>query len=192
MFVIGEAVIEEEIAHERFACDLVKCKGACCTLPGGRGAPLEDAEVQELEGALPFARKYLSEQHLQHIKQAGIVEGTPGNYATVCIDDRDCVFVYYEEDIARCSLEKTYIDGETTWRKPLSCHLFPIRVTRNGSEAVRYEQISECSPAIDNGRRQNMPMYEFLKDPLVRKFGQEWYDEFHSTCEQRNDTDNDQ
>ena len=185
MFVIGEAIIEEEIAHERFACDLVQCKGACCTLPGGRGAPLEDAELKELETAFPIVQKYLSEKNLQRIARAGFFEGMPGNYATTCVDDRDCVFVYFEDGIARCSLEKAFVNGETEWRKPLSCHLFPIRVSKNSTQLLRYEKISECADAVTKGDADDVPIYEFLKDPLVRKFGEEWYHQFRSACKQR-------
>ncbi len=182
MFIIGEATIEEPVAYERFSCDLEKCKGACCTLSGGRGAPLEDHEVLELKKAFPFAKKYLSEQHLRAIEVNGMSEGYPGNYATSCIDDKDCVFVYYEHGIARCSVEKAYLNGETAWRKPLSCHLFPVRIS-NGT--VRYEKISECVPAVRRGKEENVPMYDFLKEPLVRRFGQQWYDTFRAECMRR-------
>ena len=95
------------------------------------------------------------------------------------------MFVYYEEGIARCSLEKAYMNGETQWRKPLSCHLFPIRVAKNTATLLRYEKISECAGAKIKGRREDIPMYEFLKDPLVRKYGEEWYEKFRSECERR-------
>ena len=186
MFVIGEAVIDEQIAHELFACDVLKCKGACCSLPGGRGAPLEESEVQELEQALPFAKKYLSERHLHVIDVRGMIEGAPGNRATVCVEDLDCVFVFYEQGIARCSLEKAYNNGETTWKKPLSCHLFPIRIRRGDQQYLHYEKISECTPAIDRGHAEGTPLYEFLEHSLKRKFGSAWYDEFHDECERRN------
>ena len=185
MFVIGKATVDERIAHQRFACDLIQCKGACCTLPGGRGAPLDDAEIKELETAFPIVQKYLPERNLQQIARTGLYEGYPGNYATSCVDNRDCVFVYYEEGIARCSIEKAHINGELQWRKPLSCHLFPIRISNNPLPELRYEKISECTPAIAKGNANDIPLYEFLKEPLIRKFGKEWYDTFHSACKER-------
>ena len=186
MFVIGEVVIEEQIAHERFACDVLKCKGACCTLPGGRGAPVEEAEVDEIERAFLVAKKFLSEHHLDLIARKGMIEGTPGNRATTCVDNRECVFVFYEDGIARCSLEKAFINGETTWRKPLSCHLFPIRITSDPKQRLHYEKIPECSSAIDHGHAENIPLYEFLEDSLKRKFGESWYQEFRAECGRRN------
>ncbi|HUL43227.1 MAG TPA: DUF3109 family protein [Bacteroidota bacterium] len=185
MFIIGEALIEENIAHERFACDLPQCHGACCTLPGGRGAPLNDDEVVEIQRAFPFAMQYLSSKHLDVIRQNGMVEGSQGNYATACIDDKDCVFVSYEGSIARCALEKAYIDGKTSWRKPLSCHLFPLRISNGTIERIRYEKIADCHPAISRGVREDIPLYEFLRDALVRKYGEEWYLQFREACRSR-------
>lgn len=183
---MNETIIEESVVHKRFACDLAQCKGACCTLPGGRGAPLQDDEIDEIERAFPFAKKYLSETHLNAIAVHGMIEGIPGSHATVCIDEKDCVFVYYEDSVAKCSLEKAYLAGETTWRKPISCHLFPIRISRNGPERVRYEQIRECLPAVSNGTAKDIPLYVFLKEALIRKFGKTWYEDFQTKCELEN------
>jgi len=187
MFIIGEAVIEESVARARFACDLQHCKGACCTLPGGRGAPLDDEEVIELEKAFPVVKKYLSEKSLQVIKQYGIFEGVPGSFATSCVDDRDCVFVLYDGDVARCSLEKAFLAGEITWRKPLSCHLFPIRIAPGNGERVRYEKITECAAGRANGEKNDIRLYDYLKEPLTRKFGLEWYGRFVAECRRRDE-----
>ena len=185
MFFIGEAAVDEEIAHERFSCDLIRCKGACCTIPGGQGAPLEDEELVELRKALPAAGKYLPKENLHMIEARGFFEGEPGNYFTACVNDRDCVFVFYEEDIARCSLERAYQNGETGWRKPLSCHLFPLRVSHGLKDQIRYEKISECSAGRTLGRSHDVPLYDFLKDGLMRKFGGRWYEEFRRECLRR-------
>ena len=185
MFVIGEAVVEENVATERFSCDVSKCKGACCTLPGGRGAPLEDREVDEILAAFPSAAAYLPARNLDVIAREGMVEGTPGSYATTCIDDRDCVFVYYEGDVARCALERAYADGKTSWRKPVSCHLFPIRIRRDTMDRIRYERIPECAPGRQLGLSAGTPLYEYLRPALVRKYGEQWYEEFHRACEVR-------
>jgi len=185
MFVIGEAVVEEEIAREGFACDTLKCKGACCTLDGGRGAPLEDSEVPELVESSKAALHYLPEERRRIIAEHGMYEGPVGQRATVCIENRDCVFVFYEEGVARCSLEKAYLNGETRWRKPLSCHLFPIRVSQGQRTQLRYERISECRSAVERGTREQIPLYRFLESPLTRRFGQAWYEQFRSECERR-------
>ena len=181
MTTLVKSIIDEAIVTERFACNVGACKGACCTLPGGRGAPLDDDEVGRIAKAFPAARKYLSESHLRVIADQGMVEGGPGNYHTNCVDDKDCVFVFKEEGIARCSLETAFFRGESEWRKPLSCHLFPVRVTPDGSR-VRYERISECLPGVERGDRENIPLYEFLREPLERKFGAAWYEEFQAEC----------
>ena len=185
MFIIGEALIEEPVAHARFACDLQHCKGACCTMPGARGAPLEDSEVAEIERAYPAVRKYLPEKNLLAIARHGAVEGVPGNYATTCVDDRDCVFVYHEQGIAKCSLEKAFLNGETEWRKPISCHLFPIRISSEGIDRLRYEKISECVAGRANGEKNEIPLAVYLREPLVRKFGREWYDRFLAEVQRR-------
>lgn len=183
MFIIGETVVERNIATERFACDLSQCEGACCTLPGGRGAPLDDDEVEELHRAYLSARKYLSPKHAWVIDRAGIVEGSLGSFATTCVDKRECVFVFYENGIAKCALEQAYVNGETSWRKPLSCHLFPIRISRGSHERLRYEKIPECSPARLKGLRMNVLLSDFARDALIRKYGAAWYEEFRQACE---------
>src|SRR5512134_1501010 len=118
MFIIGEAVIDDVVAHASFRCDLGACKGACCAIAGGRGAPLEDDEVLELQKAFPIVKAYLSERSLRTIEAAGAYEGVPGDFATTCIDDRECVFVYYDNGVAQCSFERAYSEGKTDWRKP--------------------------------------------------------------------------
>ena len=178
MFIIGEAMLMDDAVQERFACDLGKCRGACCTLPGGRGAPLDDAEVAEIVRAFPAARKYLSDEHLRVIDAEGFVEGVPGSYATVCVDNRACVFVYEDgSGIARCALERAHLEGETAWRKPISCHLFPLRISSGTPAVVRYERIPECHPAIRRGEAENVPLHEFLEEALTRRFGASWYGE---------------
>ena len=182
MFLVGEARVDEQIASERFACDVERCKGACCTLSGGRGAPLDDDELIELERAFPVIKKHLSQRHLQIIQQYGLYEGTPGNMTTTCVENKACVFVFYDEGIARCSLERAFLNGERSWRKPMSCHLFPVRISRIFSETLRYEMIRECSPARVCGQEKQIPLYDFLEDALVRRFGKEWFERFRKEC----------
>ena len=183
MFIIAEAVLDDVVGTASFCCDLNKCKGACCTLPGGRGAPLEDDEVLELQKAYPIARQYLSQRSVDAIEAQGMVEGSAGSFATTCIEKRDCVFVYYDGDIAKCSLERAYEEGKTDWRKPLSCHLFPIRIRSFGQDFIRYEQIDECEPGRVLGGVQHVKLHDFLKEPLTRKYGEAWYQEFLKYCQ---------
>ena len=178
MFVIGEAAIDDAVGGESFCCDLHACKGACCTLPGGRGAPLEDDEVLEIAKAYPAARQFLTERSQQAIDAAGLTDGRYGDFATPCIDQRECVFVFFEDGIAKCSFERAYERGLTDWRKPISCHLFPIRIRHFGRDFLRYEVIEECAPGRRHGELQEVKLHDFLKEPLVRRFGEEWYERF--------------
>jgi hypothetical protein len=186
MFFIDEVAIEENIAHAHFACDVVNCLGACCILPGGRGAPLDDSEIVEIERAFPIIKKYLPERNLKTIEHSGLFEGNPGSYSTSCVAKEDCVFVYYENMIARCSFEKAFNNGELPWLKPISCHLFPIRILHDFVVTLRYENISECLSAIECGNKSKIMLYDFLKDPLTRKFGNSWYNKFRYECQRRN------
>lgn len=165
-----------------FACDLLKCKGACCSLPGGRGAPLLDSEIEEIQKTLPAVLPMLEERKREIIGSSGndsgptgFYEGESGDYATTCVDDEDCVFVYHDNGIAKCAIERAYNEGKVGFRKPISCHLYPIRVRRFGGDVLRYHEISECRPAVARGDSEKIGVIEFLKDALVRRYGEEWY-----------------
>ncbi len=175
MIIVGETVIDDGVLNASFCCDLDVCKGACCYLVGGRGAPLDDDEAEEIERAFPAIRGYLPERSLQVIEKHGLVDGRPGDYATRCVDDRECVFVYFDNGIARCAFERAYLEEKISWRKPLSCHLFPIRVRRFGREFIRYEEIDECRGGRERGQQEQIPLYTFLETPLTRKYGQHWF-----------------
>ena len=182
MFDIQNTLVEKSTAAVKFACDLKACRGACCTMPGGRGAPLLDEEIKEIRDAFPFVKDYLSRGHLQRIEEVGLFEGEQGDYTTPCYNHGACVFVTYEHGIAKCSFEKAYFEGKIAWRKPLSCHLFPIRVDRGFADRLRFEFISECLPAIDKGNIENIYLSDFLKDALVRAYGTSWYRQFLDAC----------
>jgi hypothetical protein len=182
MIEIREISIDPLIPEVRFRCNTDRCKGACCTIPGGKGAPLLDGEVNELNRALPAAIKYLSERHRDVIRNQGPFEGHSGDYVTTCVDDKACVFVTFEDGIARCSLEKAWLNGETDWRKPLSCHLFPIRIDRGIREHIRYEHLPDCEPGLEEGRMAGVNLSDFLEEPLVRAYGKNWFAEFREYC----------
>jgi hypothetical protein len=183
MVEIQQIILDDTIPRVKFACNVSACKGACCTLAGGTGAPLLDDELAQIERAFPVIQHLLPKEHLKTIAQFGLYEGTPGTYTTMCIDHHACVFVLYENGIARCSFEKAFEEGALNWKKPISCHLFPIRVRRGVPEHLRYERIAECSPAIDRGENENIYLSAFLKEPLIRSFGLAWYKEFQLTCD---------
>src|SRR5687768_12270420 len=123
MLPILDIIADESLATAKFSCDLVACKGACCTMPGGRGAPVDDGEVDDLLASVEVALPYLSPRNQTVIRTLGPLEGRGGDWATRCIDNRDCVFVYYDGEVAKCAIERAHFDGKTPFRKPISCHL---------------------------------------------------------------------
>ncbi len=176
MILIGNILVDNEITKLHFLCNTDKCKGACCTFPGEVGAPLLDSEIEVIKDVINSASEFLSERSKSIIKSEGAVQGKPGDYSTNCIDKRDCVFVYYEGDVAKCSIEKAYFSGKTNYRKPISCHLFPIRVSNFAGTYLYFSKYEECQPAFQYGEEQNTSLVEMLKDALVRAYGNEWYE----------------
>ncbi len=176
LLVIDNIAVEGSLLTRKFACDLLKCKGACCSLPGGRGAPLLDSELEQIHKALPAVLPNLTEDKRKAIEQFGFCEGEPGNYATTCVDEEDCVFVYKENGIAKCAIERAFNEGKVDFRKPISCHLYPIRISRFGGDILRYHQIPECKSAIQRGESEDINVVDFVKPALLREYGEEWYD----------------
>ncbi|MFP4529010.1 MAG: DUF3109 family protein [Candidatus Kapaibacterium sp.] len=174
MINFDDILLDEEISQAKFACRLDKCHGACCTFPGDFGAPVLDEEVPRLRAAVDIVRKYLPKKALDTIEREGVVEGLPGKFTTICINKRDCVFVYYEGKVAKCALEKAWFSGELNFRKPISCHLFPIRVGNYGGKYLYYEKIDECAPAVCEGQSRDIPLIETVADALTRAYGAEW------------------
>lgn len=174
--------MDRSVATTKFACDLTACKGACCTFPGGRGAPLNDEEVQEIERAFPMIKEYLPNEHRAVIEREGLVDGTKGNYATQCVEGKACVFVYYDGDIAKCSFERAFYEKKISWQKPISCHLFPVRIRNNATE-IHYEYFSECEPALSKGMEENIDLHHFVSAPLARSFGKDWVGQLNNAIE---------
>ncbi|MBU3678870.1 MAG: DUF3109 family protein [Candidatus Kapabacteria bacterium] len=175
MILLDHLLLQEQVLSTSFACDLKRCKGACCTLKGGAGAPLLENEVVELRREMHAALPYLDSASRTWLENNDPVEGERGDRSVACIDDADCVFVYYESDVAKCALERAWLNGESTFRKPLSCHLFPIRVANFGGPYLHYEKIEECEPGREMGERLGIPLVESLKDALTRAYGPELY-----------------
>lgn len=175
MVLIGAAAVEDDVLSAEFACDLGECRGACCVLEGGRGAPLNDGELPELERAFGAAAAYIPPAGLEVIHRVGLWEGFPGDFVTPCVGRRECVYAWFDGPVARCALERAYLEGRTGWRKPLSCHLFPLRIARRGGDHVRYERIPECLGGRVRGVREHIPLLNFLREPLVRQYGESWY-----------------
>ncbi len=186
MFAVENVLVTDELLDAPFACHLGVCKGGCC-VQGDSGAPLDPEEREELENILPQVRKYLRPEAIEIIDRSGVWEETePQHYATTCVGDAECVFVTYDGPVAKCAIEKAFFKKEITFRKPVSCHLYPLRAERFGDvDALNYEQIPLCKPAIKNGAKNNIQLQNFLRDPLVRKYGEAWYEKFRLACEER-------
>lgn len=176
MIIIDNTIISEEIRDIHFCCNIEKCKGACC-VEGDAGAPLEEEEISELEDYIDRIKPFMQKEGVSVVEKSGVFDyDMHGEYVTPLIADKDCAFVYYEKDIARCAIEKAYEEKKIGLRKPLSCHLYPIRIKKhNGFDAVNYHKWSICRPACIKGKEINLPLFRFLKEPLIRKFGEEWY-----------------
>jgi len=174
MKLLQKVLIDDNILTQPFACDVKKCKGACCTMEGGAGAPLLESEISLIENEYKNALPYLSESSVNYIKDNGWLVADSDGLSTMCIDDAACVFVYYQDSIAKCSLEKAYFEGVSSFRKPISCHLFPIRVADFGGTYLYYEKIDECSSAISHGKEIQETVLNCAHDALERMFGNEW------------------
>lgn len=172
---INNVLVRSEITETSFACDLSKCKGACCTLESDFGAPVTADEIKQIDKILPQVKQYLPQSHIQEIENNGFFDFKDNEFMLKSMNRKACVFVYFDGDIAKCGMEKAYLEGKTDFRKPISCHLFPIRVSKFGGEILRYEEFSECKPALENGKEKNITIAEFCKDSLTRLYGTKWY-----------------
>jgi hypothetical protein len=172
---IDEILINSEIAETHFSCELQKCKGACCTLESQYGAPLIAEEIDKINEVLPQVSGYLPEEHKDIIDEKGFYEIKHNELFIRSLNNRACVFVYYEKDVAKCSIEKAYLDGKINFKKPISCHLFPIRVSKFGGDVLRMEHFHQCLPAIDNGIKNDIKLIDFCGESLQRLYGKQWY-----------------
>jgi len=172
---VENILIRPEIMETCFSCDLEKCKGACCTLESEFGAPLLEEEIQIIKDILPEVFPYLPGEHVTEINKKDFYMQIDGELMTRSINKRECVFVYYENSIAKCGIEKAFFDGKIKFRKPISCHLFPIRVSKFGGDVLKYEKFSQCAPALLKGEKEKLTIAEFCKDSLIRLYGTNWY-----------------
>ncbi len=177
MIAIGETLVSEEIIEKSFVCDLHACKGACC-VKGDYGAPLETDELPIMDKIYDTVKPYLTEKGIKAIeKQGRYIQYEKKEWVTPLISGRECAYTVFENGIAKCAIEKAYYDGKIDFKKPVSCHLYPIRINKmkNTVEAVNYDRWSICKPACKLGDSLKVPLYKFLKESLVRKYGEDWY-----------------
>ena len=179
MIEVKNTLVHEDVVRENFVCNLNKCKGICC-IEGDSGAPLERSELAILDEIYPIIKPYMTEKGIAVIEEFGTyVKDFEGDYTTPCVDtNKECAYVIMENGITKCSIEKAYEDGKIAWKKPISCHLYPIRITNYPEfEVLHYDRWNICSPACSFGNELKVPVYQFLKEPLIRKYGAEWYQE---------------
>lgn len=184
MVEVENILVHEEVLTEQFVCNLSKCKGACC-VAGDAGAPLEPEEVAILAEIYPTIKHLLLDKGIAAIEQFGTsVRDADGDLTTPCVDgNKECAYVTFENGITKCGIEKAYEEGLVTWKKPISCHLYPIRVTRYPEfEVLNYDRWHICADACTFGRELKVPVYQFLKEPLIRKYGEEWYKALEDNC----------
>jgi hypothetical protein len=186
MFQIGKTLVSEDLIEKDFVCNISACKGECC-IDGDAGAPLDEDELQKMEEVYPVVKPYLSEESIKAIDKQGIyVKGEDGDWETPLLNGQACVYVIYDDNnTAKCAIEEAYNKGEVSWKKPVSCHLYPIRVKSFSKySAVNYDKWDICSDACSLGKELQVPVFKFVKEALVRKFGQPWYDELELVAEE--------
>lgn len=177
MIQIDDTLVSLDVIEKFFLCDLSHCKGECC-VEGDSGAPLEPGEVEELEKVLPVVWNDLSEKAKAVIDRQGVsYVDEEGDRVTSIVDGKDCVFTCYDSDgTCKCAVEKAFREGKTSFYKPVSCHLYPVRITEYPDfKAVNYHKWDVCKAAALLGEKERVRVYQFLKESLVRKFGEQWY-----------------
>lgn len=176
---IQDKVVSTQIFERKFVCDLNACKGACC-IEGDAGAPITLDEIDELEDALPHILPYMRPEGVAAVEKTGVFYVDQENdFGTTLVNDSECAFVYFDEKgITKCAIEKAHFEGKITFKKPISCHLYPIRVKEFPDfTAINYNEWGICAPACACGEELNVPVYKFLKEPIIRAFGQGFFEE---------------
>lgn len=185
MIAIDNVLVSDEVVEARFVCDLQKCKGGCCE-DGDAGAPLEEEECKILDENFKAISPYLTRQGAAEIKRQGkYVWDKEFGWVTPTINGGLCAYGFRDgEGIIKCGIEAAYYDGKLDWKKPISCHLFPIRITESKQYTmVNYEpRETLCAPACALGKKVKLPVYQFLKEPIERKFGAEFYETLHQAA----------
>lgn len=180
MIAIGNVLVSDQVVNEHFLCDLDKCKGACC-VDGDAGAPLNKQELKKIDEVLDEVMPYLDEVSKSEIERQGrYVYDREFGWVTPTINSKVCVYGIKDKNgIVKCGIEQAYNDGKVSWKKPISCHLFPVIVKDSRDEETQYVNYEpredHCKAACALGKKVKLPVYQFLKEPLIRKFGEEFY-----------------
>jgi hypothetical protein len=177
MLNISNVLVSDDLIKAYFCCDLTQCAGMCC-IEGDAGAPLAPDEIGDLEDNYPVFQKYMTAEGIKKVETQGTFDyDMEGEFTTPLLDDEACAYVYYEGDIAKCAIEKAFLNGEIDFRKPISCHLYPIRIKKLPDfEALNYHHWGVCEAACEKGKSLKLPVYRFLKEALIRKYGESWFE----------------
>ena len=183
MVLIGNTLVSLDVLEVQFVCDVKRCKGMCC-VDGVAGAPVEKEEGEILGQIIPQLKPYLREQGWQAIREQGpVVTDHDGDLVTPLVSTEECAYAVFEEGIAKCAIEQAWFDGKVAFRKPISCHLYPIRLSQvDKLEAVNYHEWEICRPALKKGKKEGVPVFRFVKDALIRRYGEKWYRELEETA----------
>ncbi len=174
---VGNVILSDDIKDEFFVCNLESCKGACC-VEGDLGTHLADEELDIMDSIQEAVLPYLSPDGVKAIKKQGsYILDEEGEYSTPTINNKECAYAIYDKrGILKCGIEQAYLDKKISFKKPISCHLYPIRISSyNNFDAVNYDQWHICNAACSLGNSLGVPVYKFLKEPLIRKYGEDWY-----------------
>ena len=189
MYIVDRKIVSSELFEKKFVCNLSKCKGACCW-EGDYGAPLEDEEVSIIEELIALIAPNLSEEAVDAIRAQGVAPYSKmyGGKVTPLLKDGSCAYLIRDKDgIAKCSFEKLFNEGQSNFRKPISCHLYPVRVSHNkrtGFEALNYDEWEICSAACQLGEELKVSVFQFVKEALIRKYGEEFYEQLDDISDQ--------
>ena len=184
MIILDDVLINEDIFTEKFCCDVTACLGTCC-VEGDSGAPLDYSEVPLLEKHFDAAKEYLTPDNIAAVENQGFaVKDYDNELVTPLINRAECAYSYNQNGITFCAYERAFLDGKIPWRKPISCHLYPIRINKVGIyTAIKLHRWNVCRSAFILGRKKSLPAYKFLEEPLVRRFGQDFYDRLCEVAE---------
>lgn len=179
MIIIDNTIVSDDLKKECFVCDLSKCKGACC-VEGDAGAPLDEDEISILEDSIDYILPYMRQEGINEVSNNGVFDyDVHGHYVTPLVNGKECAFVVFDDEgVAMCAIENAWKEGKTTFRKPISCHLYPVRLSSyKDFEAVNYHQWHICKPAVEYGKKLKVPVHAFLKEALIRKYGERYYEQ---------------
>jgi hypothetical protein len=181
MILNENTLVSDELKSVYFCCDLQACKGACC-IEGDAGAPLDEEEISLLEDHIDDIKPFMRKEGIAEVEDMGVFDyDAEGKFVTPLVKGRECVYVYFEEEITRCAIEKAFSEKKIPFQKPISCHLYPIRIKETAAyDTVNYHRWPICKKALENGFNQKIPLYAFAQDSLIRKYGRSWYNKLLS------------